>query len=109
LRALQARIRGASPALTNALAVAIDDGFPVAAGHMMIVPRRHAAHRALGGAVGAFRAAGAGGGTPWDAAVEEVRGVARGIYLRLPEDALLWAAGGGFDRPDVEGLRRALM
>jgi hypothetical protein len=44
----------------------------------------------------------------WDAAVDEMRGVARGIYLRLPEDALLWTAGKTFDRPDLAQLRGAL-
>jgi hypothetical protein len=45
----------------------------------------------------------------WDAAVDEVRGVARGIYLRLPGDALLWSAGQEFGRPDLEELQRALV
>jgi hypothetical protein len=43
-----------------------------------------------------------------DAAVDDTRGVARGIYLRLPEDALLWTAGKTFDRPDLVLLRGAL-
>jgi 5-methylcytosine-specific restriction endonuclease McrA len=44
----------------------------------------------------------------WDAAVDEMRGVARGIYLRLPEDALLWTSGKTFDRPDLARLRSSL-
>jgi 5-methylcytosine-specific restriction endonuclease McrA len=44
----------------------------------------------------------------WDAAVEEIRGVARGIYLRLPSDAMLWVMGGDFDRPRVAELQDAL-
>jgi 5-methylcytosine-specific restriction endonuclease McrA len=44
----------------------------------------------------------------WDAAVEEIRGVARGIYLRLPPDAMLWVMGGDFDRPRPKELGEAL-
>lgn len=44
----------------------------------------------------------------WHAAVEDMRGVARGIYLRLPHDAVLWVAGRDFDRPSVPELRAAL-
>jgi 5-methylcytosine-specific restriction endonuclease McrA len=44
----------------------------------------------------------------WDAATEPMRGVARGIYLRLPEDALLWVAGKEFARPEAGKLRRML-
>jgi hypothetical protein len=44
----------------------------------------------------------------WDSAVDEMRGVARGIYLRLPEDALLWTSGKTFDRPDPAQLLRTL-
>jgi 5-methylcytosine-specific restriction endonuclease McrA len=44
----------------------------------------------------------------WHGAVEEMRGVARGIYLRLPADAVLWVAGRDFDRPDHGRLRTAL-
>ena len=44
----------------------------------------------------------------WQAAVEEMRGIARGIYLRLPADAVLWVAGREFDRPDPGKLRAVL-
>lgn len=44
----------------------------------------------------------------WQAAAGEMRGVARGIYLRLPSDAVLWVAGREFDRPDSGRLREVL-
>jgi 5-methylcytosine-specific restriction endonuclease McrA len=44
----------------------------------------------------------------WDAAVDDMRGVARGIYLRLPEDAMLWIAGRNFGRPALDELQRVL-
>jgi 5-methylcytosine-specific restriction endonuclease McrA len=44
----------------------------------------------------------------WYAATDEMRGVARGIYLRLPTDAVLWVSGRDFDRPDLTQLHSAL-
>lgn len=44
----------------------------------------------------------------WEARVEDVRGVARGIYLRLPEDAILWLAGREFETPDMPVLQHIL-
>jgi hypothetical protein len=44
----------------------------------------------------------------WDAAVDEIRAVARGIYFRLPEDAVLWVAGADFAPPDLHRLQSVL-
>jgi 5-methylcytosine-specific restriction endonuclease McrA len=43
-----------------------------------------------------------------DAATAEIRGVARGIYLRLPADAVLWVERREFTRPDPAELQRVL-
>jgi hypothetical protein len=48
------------------------------------------------------------GNLGWDSAVEEIRAVARGIYLRLPEDAVLWVFGTDFAPPDPGRLRSVL-
>ena len=45
----------------------------------------------------------------WDAHPEQTMGVARGIYLRLPEDALLWRLEDEFVSADVAEIRRALV
>lgn len=44
----------------------------------------------------------------WDAAIDQMRGVARGVYLRLPEDALLWVSARDFARPHLPELQRVL-
>lgn len=44
----------------------------------------------------------------WEAGVDEIRSVARGIYLRLPADAVLWVAGRDFARPDMSVIQQAL-
>jgi 5-methylcytosine-specific restriction endonuclease McrA len=44
----------------------------------------------------------------WDAAIDEIRAVARGIYLRLPTDAVLWVSGADFAPPDLPRLRGVL-
>ena len=44
----------------------------------------------------------------WEAAVDDMRGVARDVYLRLPDDAMLWLAGADFVPPDVATLRQVL-
>lgn len=44
----------------------------------------------------------------WDAAFDDMRGVARGTYLRLPAEAILWVSGGDFETPQVAELERAL-
>jgi len=44
----------------------------------------------------------------WDAAVDDIRGVARGIYLRLPADAVLWVQKQEYGRPDLGELQRVL-
>jgi 5-methylcytosine-specific restriction endonuclease McrA len=44
----------------------------------------------------------------WHAAIADMRGVARAVYLRLPEDALLWAGGNVFENPDFRPLQTAL-
>lgn len=44
----------------------------------------------------------------WDAAAAEMRGVARGIYLSLPDDAILWRRGAEFEHAASAQLREAL-
>jgi hypothetical protein len=44
----------------------------------------------------------------WHSAISDMRGVARGVYLRLPGDALLWVAGRDFSHPEAGVLQDAL-
>jgi hypothetical protein len=46
--------------------------------------------------------------TAWDRDPERSRSAARGIYLRLPDDARLWVRGREFLKPDLMVLSEAL-
>lgn len=44
----------------------------------------------------------------WAPGATRIVGVARALYLGLPDDARLWTAANRFERPDIPGLRAAL-
>lgn len=44
----------------------------------------------------------------WEAAAEQMLGVARAIYLRLPEDAVLWVSGRQFEQANPKTLAQSL-